>query len=54
TQEIDSLISSIRSVLSELKSQSTRGTTLITVAEGKFFSNGLDLAWAKSASGGSP
>ncbi|XP_023739964.1 enoyl-CoA delta isomerase 2, peroxisomal [Lactuca sativa] len=48
------LIASIRSALSEAKSQSTRGTALITVAEGKFFSNGFDLAWAKSASGGSP
>ncbi|KAL8263578.1 hypothetical protein R6Q59_021708 [Mikania micrantha] len=48
------LIASIRSALSEVKSQSTRGTALITVAEGKFFSNGFDLAWAKSASGGSP
>ncbi|KAL8241911.1 hypothetical protein R6Q59_012214 [Mikania micrantha] len=48
------LISSIRSALSEVKSQSTRGTALITVAEGKFFSNGLDIAWAKSASDGSP
>ncbi|KAK9059013.1 hypothetical protein SSX86_021632 [Deinandra increscens subsp. villosa] len=48
------LIASIRSALSEVKSQSTRGTALITVAEGKFFSNGFDLAWAKSTSGGSP
>lgn len=48
------LISSIRSALSEAKSQSTRGTALVTVAEGKFFSNGFDLAWAKSSSGGSP
>ncbi|CAH1412319.1 unnamed protein product [Lactuca virosa] len=48
------LISSIRSALSDAKSQSTHGTALITVAEGKFFSNGFDLGWAKSASGGSP
>ncbi|KAL7608049.1 hypothetical protein Lser_V15G13994 [Lactuca serriola] len=48
------LIASIRSALSEAKSQSTHSTALITVAEGKFFSNGFDLAWAKSASGGSP
>lgn len=47
------LIASIRSSLSEVKSQSTPGTVLITVAEGKFFSNGFDLAWAKSASSGS-
>ncbi|XP_071732518.1 enoyl-CoA delta isomerase 2, peroxisomal-like [Rutidosis leptorrhynchoides] len=48
------LISSIRSSLSEVKSQSTRGNVLITVADGKFFSNGFDLAWAQSSSGGSP
>ncbi|KAK9068179.1 hypothetical protein SSX86_012290 [Deinandra increscens subsp. villosa] len=48
------LIASIRTALSEVKSQSTRGTALITVAEGKFFSNGFDLAWAKTSSGGSP
>lgn len=47
------LISSIRSALSQVKSQSTPGTALITTAEGKFFSNGFDLAWAKSSSGGS-
>lgn len=48
------LIASIRSSLSEVKSQPTRGTVLITVANGKFFSNGFDLAWAQSSSGGSP
>ncbi|KAI3734555.1 hypothetical protein L6452_14026 [Arctium lappa] len=48
------LIASIRSALSEAKSQSTPGTVLITLAQGKFFSNGFDLLWARSASGGSP
>nr|XP_043629709.1 enoyl-CoA delta isomerase 2, peroxisomal-like [Erigeron canadensis] len=47
------VISSIRSSLAQVKSQSTPGTVLITVAEGKFFSNGFDLAWAKASSGGS-
>ncbi|KAI3790689.1 hypothetical protein L2E82_03917 [Cichorium intybus] len=47
-------ISSIRSALSEVKSQSTPGCALVTVADGKYFSNGFDLNWAKSASGGSP
>ncbi|KAF5816623.1 putative enoyl-CoA hydratase/isomerase, ClpP/crotonase-like domain superfamily [Helianthus annuus] len=48
------LIATIRSLLSEVKSQSTPGTALITVAEGNFFSNGFDLAWASSQSNGSP
>lgn len=44
------LIASIRSHLSTVKSQSTPGTVLITVADGKFFSNGFDLAWAAKSS----
>ncbi|XP_052188311.1 enoyl-CoA delta isomerase 2, peroxisomal-like [Diospyros lotus] len=44
-----SLIVSIRSALSEVRQQSTRGSVLITTASGKFFSNGFDLAWAKAA-----
>lgn len=47
-------ISSIRSALSEVKSQSIPGSVLITSAQGKYFSNGFDLKWAKSASDGSP
>ncbi|GAB4850947.1 Enoyl-CoA delta isomerase 2, mitochondrial [Ancistrocladus abbreviatus] len=46
------LIDSIRSALSEVKSQSSSGTgisALITVAQGRFFSNGFDLAWAQSS-----
>ncbi|XP_060671234.1 enoyl-CoA delta isomerase 2, peroxisomal [Ziziphus jujuba] len=43
---IDSLISS----LSQVASQATRGSALITTAQGnRFFSNGFDLAWAQSA-----
>lgn len=43
---IDSLISA----LSQVASQATRGSALITTAQGnKFFSNGFDLAWAKTA-----
>ncbi|KAA8527743.1 hypothetical protein F0562_035388 [Nyssa sinensis] len=43
------LIASIRSAISEAKSQSTRGSALITTAHGKFFSNGFDLKWAQAA-----
>ncbi|XVF38407.1 hypothetical protein REPUB_Repub20aG0099100 [Reevesia pubescens] len=43
------LISSILSALSQAKAQSTRGSALITLAEGRFFSNGFDLGWAQSA-----
>lgn len=41
------LISTLRSHLSQAKSQSTRGSALVTLAEGKFFSNGFDLEWAQ-------
>lgn len=44
-----SLIESILSALAQVKSQSTRGSVLITTAHGKFFSNGFDLDWALSA-----
>lgn len=45
-----SVISSLLSALSQIKSQASRGSALITTAEGsKFFSNGFDLAWAQSA-----
>ncbi|XP_057957403.1 enoyl-CoA delta isomerase 2, peroxisomal-like [Malania oleifera] len=46
------LIDSIRSALSQAKSQATRASALVTVAHGKFFSNGFDIAWAQAA--GSP
>uniref|UniRef100_A0A803NXL0 Delta(3)-Delta(2)-enoyl-CoA isomerase n=1 Tax=Cannabis sativa TaxID=3483 RepID=A0A803NXL0_CANSA len=40
----------ILSAISQLKSQATPGSVLITTAQGtKFFSNGFDLAWARSA-----
>ena len=43
------LISSILSALSQAKVQSTHGSVLITLAQGKFFSKGFDLNWAQSA-----
>ncbi|KAM7279923.1 hypothetical protein ACFE04_007057 [Oxalis oulophora] len=50
------LISSILSSLSQVKSQATRGTALITTSShgSKFFSNGFDLAWAQKVSANSP
>ncbi|XP_065861768.1 enoyl-CoA delta isomerase 2, peroxisomal-like [Euphorbia lathyris] len=44
-----SLITSLLSTLRQLKSQATRGSVLVTTSQGKFFSNGFDLAWAKAA-----
>nr|BAN15749.1 3- hydroxyacyl-CoA dehydratase [Dianthus caryophyllus] len=47
------LISDIRSALSDIKSQSSASSSaLITTAHGKFFSNGFDLRWAQSTGGG--
>lgn len=43
------LIATIRSALSQIRSQSTISSALVTTATGKFFSNGLDLAWAESS-----
>ena len=42
------LIDSIRAALHRAKAESTGPSVLITTAQGKFFSNGFDLAWAKS------
>ncbi|CAL9225327.1 unnamed protein product [Arabidopsis halleri] len=42
-------IATILSLLEQAKSQSKRGSILITTANGKFFSNGFDLAWAQTA-----
>ncbi|MFX6535635.1 enoyl-CoA hydratase-related protein, partial [Acinetobacter baumannii] len=42
------LIASIRSKLAEVKSQAVNGSALVTVAEGRFFSNGFDLNYAQS------
>ncbi|XP_058200567.1 enoyl-CoA delta isomerase 2, peroxisomal-like [Rhododendron vialii] len=50
------VIGSLRSSLRQVKDQSTRGSVLVTRNQGKFFSNGFDLTWAKSSaafSGGS-
>ncbi|CAI0389003.1 unnamed protein product [Linum tenue] len=43
------LIAAVLSALREAKSQATRGSVLITTSQGKFFSNGFDLGWARSA-----
>lgn len=43
-----SLISSIRSTLAEVRSQSTVGSVLLTRSEGRFFSNGFDLRHAQA------
>ncbi|CAL0303192.1 unnamed protein product [Lupinus luteus] len=46
------LISSILSALSQIKSQSTPGSALVTVARGgsgNFFCNGFDFRWAQAA-----
>ncbi|KAK4482805.1 hypothetical protein RD792_009975 [Penstemon davidsonii] len=42
------LISSIRSALAEVKSQAVNGSALITLSQGRFFSNGFDLNHAQS------
>ncbi|XP_022844139.1 enoyl-CoA delta isomerase 2, peroxisomal-like [Olea europaea var. sylvestris] len=42
------LISSIRSALAEAKSQAVAGSVLITLAQGRFFSNGFDLRHAQA------
>ncbi|CAN0887303.1 Enoyl-CoA delta isomerase 3 [Linum grandiflorum] len=44
-----SLIASLLSSLRQAKSQATRGSVLVTTSQGKFFSNGFDLAWARAA-----
>ncbi|WVY93848.1 hypothetical protein V8G54_032936 [Vigna mungo] len=44
------LIDSLASALSRLASHATPGSVLLTTAQGKFFSNGFDLAWARAAS----
>ncbi|XP_028762391.1 enoyl-CoA delta isomerase 2, peroxisomal-like [Neltuma alba] len=46
------LIASLLSTFSQIRSQASPGSVLITTAHGRFFSNGFDLAWAQSA--GSP
>ncbi|GMH08485.1 hypothetical protein Nepgr_010325 [Nepenthes gracilis] len=46
------LIDSLRSALSQVKSEAVSSagiSALVTIADGKFFSNGFDLAWAQSS-----
>lgn len=43
------VIDSLLSALSQAKSQAIRGSALVTTAQGRFFSNGFDLAWAQAA-----
>ncbi|KAL8490994.1 hypothetical protein ACS0TY_022850 [Phlomoides rotata] len=42
------VIASIRAALAEVKSQAVAGSALITVSEGRFFSNGFDLRHAQA------
>ncbi|KAK4258118.1 hypothetical protein QN277_007610 [Acacia crassicarpa] len=46
------VIASLLSTLSQIRSQVSPGSVLITTAHGRFFSNGFDLSWAQAA--GSP
>ncbi|KAK6788561.1 hypothetical protein RDI58_012359 [Solanum bulbocastanum] len=43
-----SLIDSIKSALDRVTAEATGSSALVTTAQGKFFSNGVDLAWALS------
>ncbi|KAJ4722642.1 Enoyl-CoA delta isomerase 2, peroxisomal [Melia azedarach] len=45
-------IESILSALSQVKAQATPGSALVTTANGKIFSNGMDLGWVKEAGPG--
>ncbi|KAJ1423963.1 Enoyl-CoA hydratase/isomerase [Sesbania bispinosa] len=42
------LLSSIFAALSEIKSQATYGSALVTAAQGRFFCNGFDFQWAQA------
>ncbi|KAH0658526.1 hypothetical protein KY289_027274 [Solanum tuberosum] len=42
------LIATLRSTLAQVKSQSVKGSVLITKADGRFFSNGFDLKYAQA------
>ncbi|KAG9447862.1 hypothetical protein H6P81_013990 [Aristolochia fimbriata] len=44
-----SLIDSISAAIRRVRAASAPGSVLVTTAEGKFFSNGFDLNWAKSS-----
>ncbi|XP_020231973.1 enoyl-CoA delta isomerase 1, peroxisomal [Cajanus cajan] len=43
------LLNSIQSSLRRVRHEATASSVLITTAQGKFFSNGYDLAWAQSS-----
>ncbi|MCD9645380.1 hypothetical protein HAX54_034236 [Datura stramonium] len=43
-----SLIDSIRAALNRVTAEAMTGSALITTAQGKFFSNGVDLVWTLS------
>lgn len=45
------LLDAISDALSRVKAESSTSSALITTAEGKFFSNGYDLAWASDSGG---
>ncbi|KAK9093421.1 hypothetical protein Syun_028332 [Stephania yunnanensis] len=47
-----SMIDKIRTALHQVRTEAKAGSVLITTAEGKFFSNGFDLAWAQAAGSG--
>ncbi|KAK9137689.1 hypothetical protein Sjap_008283 [Stephania japonica] len=47
-----SMINKIRTALHQVRTHAKPGSVLITTAEGKFFCNGLDLAWARAAKSG--
>lgn len=44
-----SLLDAIESALHQIRAENSAPSALVTTSEGKFFSNGYDLAWAKSA-----
>ncbi|CAJ1967157.1 unnamed protein product [Sphenostylis stenocarpa] len=43
------LLSSLLAALSQVKSQATAATALVTTAQGRFFCNGFDFSWARAA-----
>ncbi|KAL5997819.1 hypothetical protein ACLOJK_008751 [Asimina triloba] len=46
------LLDAILAALHRIRAEATVGSALVTTAEGKFFSNGFDLNWAKAAGPG--
>ncbi|KAI3843009.1 hypothetical protein MKW92_006710 [Papaver armeniacum] len=45
------LISTLRATLNQIRTEAKPGSVLITTAQGKFFSNGFDLAYAADKNG---